>query len=95
MDSKSGMVAVYQEVGREGRGQDVSPKQDGQTTDIGPTVNSNFLNAYMSVNTDNLISRVLTTIKKSRLHGKNNITHITEHAHSKAACQGYGAFDSW
>lgn len=95
MDSKSGMVAVYQEVGREGRGQEVSPKQDGQTTDIGPTVNSNFLNAYMSVNMDNLISRVLTTIKKSHLHGKNNITHITERAHSKTACQGYGAFDSW
>lgn len=62
MDSKSGVVAVYQEVGREGRGQDVSLKQDGQTADIGPTVNSNFLNAYMSVNTDNLILRVLTTI---------------------------------
>lgn len=65
MDSKSGMVVVYQEVGREGRGQDVSLKQDGQTTDIEPTVNSNFLNAYMSVSTDNLISRVLTTIKKT------------------------------
>lgn len=94
-DSKRGMVAVYQEVGRQGNGQKVSPKQDEQTTDIGPRVNTNFLNAYMSVNTDNLISRVLTTIKTSHLHGKNNITHITERARSKTAYQGYGAFASW
>lgn len=70
MDSKRGMVAVYQEVGRQGNGQEVSPKQDEQTTDIGPIVNTNFLNAYMSVNTDNLISRVLTTRKKVICMGK-------------------------
>lgn len=49
MDSKSGMVAVYQEMGREGSGQEVSLKQDRQTTDIEPIVNSNFLNACLHV----------------------------------------------
>lgn len=43
---------------------EVSPKQDGETIDNGRIVSSNFLYIYLSVNTDNLISRVLTTIKK-------------------------------